>query len=72
MILDEPSNNLDSESKKELYSILTKLNKQGLTIIMITHDLDHNNLIGNYILSLNEKEVFFGKTEDFVKKVHEC
>lgn len=72
LILDEPSNNLDSESKKELYSILTKLNKQGLTIIMITHDLDHNNLIGNYILSLNEREVFFGKTEDFVKKVHEC
>ena len=71
LILDEPSNNLDSKSKKNLYDILTNLNKNyNITIIMITHDLDHNNLIGNKILSLREDDIFYGTTEDFIKKVH--
>lgn len=71
LILDEPSNNLDSTSKKELYKILSELNKKnGITIIMITHDLDHNNLIGNKILSLREDEIFMGSTEEFVRRIH--
>ena len=71
LILDEPSNNLDSKSKQELYKTIIDLNKNhNITIIMITHDLDHHNLIGNKILSLRENEVFFGTTEEFVKKVH--
>ena len=71
LILDEPSNNLDKESKIELYDVIKNLNKnKGITIIMITHDLDHNNLVGNKILSLESKDIFFGSTKDFVKKVH--
>ncbi len=71
LILDEPSNNLDSKSKKELYKTIIDLNKNyNITIIMITHDLDHDNLIGNKILSLRENEVFFGTQEEFIKKVH--
>ncbi len=72
LILDEPSNNLDSKSKKELYETIVKLNKeQGITIIMITHDLDHHNLLGNKILSLREDDIYFGSTEDFVRRIHE-
>ena len=71
LILDEPSNNLDSKSKKDLYAIIKELNeKQNITVLMVTHDLDHDNLIGNKILSLRETEVFFGKTEDFVRRIH--
>ena len=58
LILDEPSNNLDSKSKKELYKTIIDLNKnRNIAIIMITHDLDHNNLIGNKILSLREENL---------------
>lgn len=71
LILDEPSNNLDTKSKKELYKIIERLNKEkGMTIIMITHDLDHDNLIGSSILSLREDEIFYGKTEEFIRRVH--
>lgn len=71
LILDEPSNNLDSKSKKELYKNIVDLNKnKGMTIIMITHDLDHDNLIGNKILSLRENDIFFGSTEEFVRRIH--
>lgn len=71
LILDEPSNNLDSKSKKELYKTVVDLNKNNkITVIMITHDLDHNNLIGNKILSLREDNIFYGTTEEFVRSVH--
>jgi zinc transport system ATP-binding protein len=71
LILDEPSNNLDSKSKMELYNTIIDLNKNyNITIIMITHDLDHDNLIGNKILSLREDDVFFGTVEEFVRRVH--
>ena len=71
LILDEPSNNLDSKSKNDLYKTIMDLNKKhNITIIMITHDLDHDNLIGNKILSLREDDVFFGTVEEFVRRVH--
>ena len=37
---------------------------------MITHDLDHDNLIGNKILSLREDDIFFGSVDDFVRRVN--
>lgn len=53
LVLDEPSNNLDYDSKEEFYSVLRTLNEKGLTIIMITHDLASHEVIGNKILHLN-------------------
>lgn len=71
LILDEPSNNLDQSSKSDLYSLVKDLNKsQGIAVIMVTHDLDHDNLIGDKILSLRDDNYFFGTTKDFVRKVH--
>ena len=71
LILDEPSNNLDTKSKKELYKLIIDLNKNhNITIIMITHDLDHDNLLGNKILSLREDKTFFGTTSEFVRRIH--
>ena len=71
LILDEPSNNLDRESKKDLYKIIQELNKKhNITIIMITHDLDHGNLIGNKIISVTDGTVISESTEEFVRRVH--
>lgn len=44
LILDEPTNNLDKESRQSLYNLLRDLNKQGKTIINITHN---HSEIGN-------------------------
>ena len=51
-------------------SIQKILITMGITIIIITHDLDHDNLIGNKILSLREDETFFGDTSEFVRRIH--
>ena len=70
IILDEPSNNLDKKSRADLYDLLQKQNKDGMAIVIVTHDLDHGNLIGNKILSLSKNLPFFGSTKEYVRRVH--
>jgi len=56
ILADEPTGALDSETSKEVMDIFTYLNKQGKTIILITHEKE----IANYaqkIIHLNDGEI---------------
>lgn len=41
VVADEPTGNLDTVSGDELMKLLVDLNKTGVTILMITHDLEY-------------------------------
>lgn len=38
LLLDEPTSSLDSESKRYVYELLEDINRQGTTIVLISHD----------------------------------
>jgi lipoprotein-releasing system ATP-binding protein len=40
ILADEPTGNLDSSTSEEIMNLFTTLNRQGITIIMVTHELD--------------------------------
>jgi putative ABC transport system ATP-binding protein len=40
LLADEPTGNLDSQTSIEIMGVFQKLNDQGITIIMVTHELD--------------------------------
>ena len=41
ILADEPTGNLDKESGTNILNILKELNKQGKTVVMITHNQEH-------------------------------
>ena len=40
LLADEPTGNLDSKTSIEVMGVFQKLNDQGITIVMVTHELD--------------------------------
>jgi lipoprotein-releasing system ATP-binding protein len=40
LLADEPTGNLDSKTSIEVMGVFQKLNEQGITIVMVTHELD--------------------------------
>ena len=40
LLADEPTGNLDSRTSIEVMDVFQKLNEQGITIVMVTHELD--------------------------------
>ena len=40
LLADEPTGNLDSRTSVEVMGVFQKLNDQGITIVMVTHELD--------------------------------
>jgi len=40
ILADEPTGNLDTQNSTEVMKLLQKLNREGITVIMVTHEPD--------------------------------
>ena len=66
LLLDEPVSGLDFQSTEKMYEIINDLNKEGITIIMISHDLVSAIKYATHILHMG-KNIFYGTKEEFLK-----
>lgn len=67
LILDEPVTGLDPKVTAEFYRLIHELNKQGLTVIMVSHDLQAAINYASHILHIGRTQQFFGTTEDYLE-----
>jgi zinc transport system ATP-binding protein len=65
LILDEPVTGLDPGSALDFYEQIKKLNQEGVTIIMVTHDIRNGLKYASHILHLEQGNDFFGTTQEY-------
>ena len=56
ILADEPTGNLDSKNGKEVMDLLTQLNKEGTTVVMVTHS-QHDAGYATRIINLFDGQV---------------
>lgn len=65
LLLDEPVTSLDETATEEMYTIIKKLNDQGMGIVMITHDVTRALSDAKHILSLSENTAFYSDVSQY-------
>lgn len=68
LLLDEPVTGLDPQAQAEMYEIIKNLNRSGVTIIMISHDVNSIVKYSTHVLSLGKNTFFFGSVNDYINK----
>lgn len=69
LLLDEPVTGLDKSSAEEMYALIKKLNKSGIAIIMISHDISRAVNEAEHILNLSDSGFFFGTDAEYTAHV---
>ena len=64
LLLDEPVSGLDPVVTAEMYELIKSLNHEGITIIMISHDISAAVSYASHILHIGKK-ICFGTTEEY-------
>jgi ABC-type lipoprotein export system ATPase subunit len=57
LLADEPSGNLDSKTSEEILTLLKELNRDGLTILMVTHDERMAESVSSRIVRLLDGQI---------------
>lgn len=57
IVCDEPASNLDPQSAEMMFNYLDKLNRQGKTVIISTHDVNHAFEWANSVIVMNSGKV---------------
>ncbi len=66
IILDEPISGLDPLATQDLYDLVTDLNKEGITVVMVSHDITSAVYHASHILHLSGDGFFYGSTHKYM------
>lgn len=66
LLLDEPVSGLDPKVTAELYRLIENLNDEGVTIIMISHDVSAAVRYASHILHIGDR-IFFGTKQAYLQ-----
>lgn len=68
LLLDEPTSGLDPVVTGEMYKLIKEINeKQGITVVMISHDIKTAVKYASHILHLGNKQLYFGNVEGYLQ-----
>ena len=65
LLLDEPVAGLDPVVTMQMYDLIAELNREGITIIMISHDIAAAARYASHILHIGDR-IFFGTREEYL------
>ncbi len=66
LVLDEPVSGLDPMATKEMYDLINDLNKEGVTIIMVSHDMQAAVTYASKILHVSDKPEYFESVDKYI------
>ena len=66
LLLDEPVSGLDPKVTAVMYEIISKLNREGITVIMISHDISAAVRYASHILHIGD-DVFYGTKDEYME-----
>jgi ABC-2 type transport system ATP-binding protein len=69
LFLDEPTNNLDPQSRLFLWERINALNAAGLTILLTTHDMDEADKLCHRIAIMDHGKILVDNTPAELKKL---
>lgn len=66
LILDEPVTGLDPKASSDMYALIKDLNENGITIVMVSHDITAAVNNASKILHLSRDSYFFGTAHQYL------
>ena len=69
LFLDEPTNNLDPQSRLFLWDRIRELNRNGLTILLTTHDMEEADKLCERIAIMDHGKILVNDTSTELKKI---
>ena len=66
ILLDEPIAGLDPMAMTEMYGMIADLNREGVAVIMVSHDVSAAVNYATHILHMSKTTAFFGTTEEYL------
>lgn len=66
LLLDEPVSGLDPKVTAEMYGLISDLNREGVTVVMISHDIGAAVRYASHILHIGSR-IFFGTKEEYLR-----